>query len=124
VKKRRVHLLAAIETSNRRKGSIIMRITLEKGENLEVVIVEKEKIIGKLSLQLLGSVQIVEERRVVASAPEAAFTQGEAPQRKRRKRQLSPEARERLAEAQRRRWARARAQSAGQQGGGEQSGQQ
>jgi len=101
-----------------------MRITLEKGENLEVVIVEKDKVIGKLSLQLLGSVRIVEERHDVASAPEAVSAQGEAPQRKRRKRQLSPEARERLAEAQRRRWARFRAQSGGQQDGGEQSGQQ
>jgi hypothetical protein len=101
-----------------------MKIALEKGENLEVVIVDKDKLIGKLSLQLLGSARIVEERHDVPSAPEAVSAQGEAPQRKRRKRQLSPEARERLAEAQRRRWARVRAQGAEQQGGGEQSGQQ
>lgn len=90
-----------------------MKITLEKGENLEVVIVDREKVIGKLSLQLLTPVAVVPEKAA------SAELKAEAPAKKTRKRTLSPEARERLAQAQRERWARVRAMKE-QQGGGQQ----
>lgn len=91
-----------------------MKITLEKGENLEVVIVDKEKVIGKLSLQLLAPVAVATEKAVPAEL------KAEPPAKKTRKRMLSPEARERLAQAQRERWARVRAMKE-QQGGGQQA---
>ncbi|MGB9690675.1 MAG: hypothetical protein ACPL7D_00740 [Candidatus Sumerlaeaceae bacterium] len=95
-----------------------MKITLEKGENLEVVIVDKDKVIGKLVLQLSRlPVLAVEKASAAVAEPKA-----DAPAKKTRKRSLSPEARARLAQAQRERWARVRAMKE-QQGGGQEASQ-
>ncbi len=93
-----------------------MKITLEKGENLEVIIVEKDKVIGKLALQLTGVPVLAVEK----AAPVATEERSEFPAKRTRKRNLSPEARARLAEAQRQRWARIRALKE-QQGGADES---
>ena len=88
-----------------------MRISLEKGEVLEVAIVEGDRVVGSLSLTL---------RDMVASAPKAAAQAAMAAApvpRKRRtgKRYVSPEARARMAEAQKRRWEAYRASKAAPQ---------
>ncbi|MCX7625547.1 MAG: hypothetical protein N2Z21_04980 [Candidatus Sumerlaeaceae bacterium] len=91
-----------------------MKITLEKGENLEVIIVDKDKVVGKLLLQLLAQVAVPSEKTSQSEL------KADTPAKKPRKRTLSPEARERLAQAQRERWARVRAMKE-QQGGGQQA---
>ncbi|MCX7718257.1 MAG: hypothetical protein N2111_07635 [Candidatus Sumerlaeaceae bacterium] len=85
-----------------------MRISLEKGEVLDVAITEGDRVVGSLSLTL---------RDLVPSAPKAAAKAPAAAApatRKRRtgKRNVSPEARARMAEAQRRRWEAYRASKA------------
>ena len=85
-----------------------MKVTLEKGETLDVALVEGDRIVGTLSLQLreIGSgagVRTVSDstrRAAEATAESATGTTRTV----RRKRQISPEARAKMAEAQRRRW--------------------
>ncbi len=86
-----------------------MKVTLEKGETLDVALVENDRIVGTLSLQLrgvalAGSTRAVSEpsRRSVEAPAEKAASTGRGPGR--RKRQISAEARAKMADAQRRRW--------------------
>lgn len=95
-----------------------MRITLEKGENLEVLIVENDKVVGRLSLQLTAIAGISKEKATLAGETTEPTPAG----RTRARRTLSPEARAKLAQAQRERWARVRAQLQKQQGAGENQG--
>lgn len=85
-----------------------MRISLEKGEVLDVAITEGDRVVGSLSLTL---------RDLVPSAPKAAAKAPAAAapatgKRRTGKRNVSPEARARMAEAQRRRWEAYRASKA------------
>lgn len=85
-----------------------MKVTLEKGETLDVALVEDDRIVGTLSLQLRGvgsgaavrAVSDYSRRAAEAPAEPAAGTTRTG----RRKRQISAEARAKMAEAQRRRW--------------------
>ena len=83
-----------------------MRVALEAGELLEVAITEGDRIVGTLSLQLnsIGGSSKAASRSTVSSAGAAA------PARKQRKtrKPMSPEARARMAAAQKARWAKAR----------------
>ena len=81
-----------------------MRVALEQGETLEVAILEGDKVVGTLSLEMRSGSSA---GRSVSATPTAAPAQA---RRGRRggKRNISPEARAKMAEAQRRRWAKAR----------------
>jgi hypothetical protein len=89
-----------------------MKVTLEKGEVLEVAIIEGDRVVGSLSLTLRDTVP---SAAAAPAKPRAAAAAPAAPARKRRasgKRNVSPEARARMAEAQRRRWEAYRASKA------------
>lgn len=91
-----------------------MKVTLEKGETLDVALVEGDRIVGTLSLVLRGvSVGAAPRTRAEApaemAAPAARSNRGaRAAAGGRRKRNVSAEARAKMAEAQRRRWEKAR----------------
>jgi hypothetical protein len=76
-----------------------MKITLEKDEHLEIVIVDKGKTVGRLELELFSETTEEEQE------PEAKV-RAEMPARKVRKRKLSPEGRERIRKALLERWSR------------------
>ncbi|MGI8907205.1 MAG: hypothetical protein ACR2IE_12030 [Candidatus Sumerlaeaceae bacterium] len=79
-----------------------MKVTLERGEILDVALIDNDRIIGTLSLQLRGL--SVGARFSGASAPAAAADNaGKRNGRRRKRGPLSPEARARMADAQRRR---------------------
>jgi hypothetical protein len=89
-----------------------MRVALEQGESLEVAILENNRVVGTLSLEMRAAGGSAQAARPAASASASAS----APQQKRAasssgkrgrrggKRNISPEARQKMAEAQRRRW--------------------
>jgi hypothetical protein len=81
-----------------------MKVTLERGEVLDVALVENDRIIGTLSLQLRG---LSAAARFTGSAQAPAAVERTKRGNGRRKRgPLSAEARARMAEAQRRRRAK------------------
>jgi hypothetical protein len=94
-----------------------MKVALEFGESLEVALVQGDRIVGSLTLSLkgVGASPVVRSRATVAEAA-AEEAPADAPRRGRRKgkgrRQFSEEARARIAEAQRKRWAAARRKKA------------
>lgn len=88
-----------------------MKVTLEKGELIEIALTEGNQIVGTLSLQLQLGATTLPQRGRPAGRPAGSTTasQSEAPAggkpgRKRGGRKISAEARARMAEAQRRRW--------------------
>jgi hypothetical protein len=99
---------------------IFMKVALERGEVLEIALLEGNSVIGTLSLQLQanrgGAQMSFSSGRASASSSSAASQSagasagtGTTGKRGRRgRRQLSPEARERMRQAQLRRWAKAR----------------
>jgi hypothetical protein len=79
-----------------------MKVALEKGEVLEVALLENDKVVGILSFELKG-VGVAPVSRAAASSSASAAKRG-----RNKKRYVSPEARARMADAQRRRWERFR----------------
>ena len=79
-----------------------MKVALESGEVLEVAILDGERVVGTLSLQMKG---VGSSSRVgrPAGAPKAAAASDGATRRRKRK-PMSAETRAKMAEAQRRRW--------------------
>lgn len=86
-----------------------MKVALEFGEALEVALLENNRVVGSLSLVLrtAGAAPRVAAAPAKAAAPAAAKAS-------RKRRQLSPEARARMATAQKERWAKKRAADGGQ----------
>jgi hypothetical protein len=83
-----------------------MRVALETGEVLDVALIEDGRIVANLSLQLKsGNTSRLTAR---ATSTGASAEGGNARGRGRRKRVLSPEAREKMRQAQLRRWAKTR----------------
>lgn len=92
-----------------------MKVTLEKGETLDVALVEGDRIVGTLSLVLRGAGVGVgfrggaEAPAAEMAAPSARSARGaRGTSSARRKRNISPEARAKMADAQRRRWEKVR----------------
>ena len=76
----------------------MMKVALEKGEMLSVAILENDRVVGVLKLQL-GQAE--------GKAEKPAAQKKAAPGKK--KRNIPPESRRKMAEAQKRRWAKVRA---------------
>lgn len=81
-----------------------MKVALEQGETLEVAILDNDRVVGTLSMEMRGPGAAARPQRAASAAPQAAKAVG----RRRGKRNISREARARMAEAQRRRWAKYR----------------
>jgi hypothetical protein len=91
-----------------------MKVALEAGEVLEVAVLDGERVVGTLSLQLKGlssggrgvgrPAGSTSERAASPSAAESASGAG----RRRKRKPLSPETKAKMAEAQRRRWEKSR----------------
>jgi len=84
-----------------------MKVALEIGEVLDIALLEGERVIGTLSLELkglAGSTRV--GRPALASAREnkAAAAGVEGSGRRRKRKPMSAESRARMAEAQKRRW--------------------
>ncbi len=75
-----------------------MKFTLERGETLDVTLVENDRVVGTLSLELKGVFGGAKSAKMVSAAA-SEKTDGRKPRRR-----LSAEARARMAEAQKRRW--------------------
>jgi hypothetical protein len=101
-----------------------MRVTLEKGETLDVALVENERIVATFSIELrsisagAGEASKASEKPRVAQQP-AAAAEAAAPAAVKQprqksakaragKRNITEEARAKMAEAQKRRWAKFR----------------
>jgi len=90
-----------------------MKVALEAGEVLEVAVLDGDRVVGTLSLQLKGlssgtrgvgrPAGSTVERAASTSAAEPA-----AAGRRRKRKPLSPETKAKMAEAQRRRWEKSR----------------
>lgn len=81
-----------------------MKVALEAGEVLDVALIEGDRIIGTLSLQLKGLTATSRVGRPALSEARATG-EGATPGRRRKPRKpLSAETKARMAEAQRRRW--------------------
>lgn len=80
-----------------------MKVTLEKGETLDLAVIENDRVIGTISLELRGI--LLTHGASPAAAPASA---GSTAPKKPGKgvRHVSEESRSRMAEAQRRRWAK------------------
>lgn len=87
-----------------------MKVALEIGEALDVVLVEGDKLVGTLSLSLrgVGSGSGRGRSAGAGTSSEASSKEPGLTKTGRRRRTLSPEARAKMAEAQRRRWAKTR----------------
>lgn len=93
-----------------------MKVALERGEVLEIALLEGNSVVGTLSLQLQGnargtSVSFSSGSSASAGGSSASQSAGSTTSGKRGRRgrrQLSPEARERMRQAQLRRWAKTR----------------
>ena len=83
-----------------------MKVALEIGEVLDVALLDGERVIGTLSLELKGLAGVSRVGRPASSAREksAATGSNEAAGRRRKRKPMSAESRARMAEAQRRRW--------------------
>jgi hypothetical protein len=78
-----------------------MKVALEKGETLSVAILENDRVVGVLNLKLS------ETEEKAPKAPVSPKARGG-----KRKRNISAEARRKMAEAQKRRWDKYRATKA------------
>lgn len=90
-----------------------MKVALELGEALEVAILQNDRVVGTLSMRLQGpSGGAARQQAAPVAAPAAVGRKrrGRKPGRKAggRRRNISAEARAKMAEAQRRRWAKFR----------------
>lgn len=82
-----------------------MKVALEAGEVLDVAILDGERVIGTLSLQLnLGGAKQRVGRPAAASPKAAAAPAAEGTGRRKKRKPMSPETRAKMAEAQRKRW--------------------
>jgi hypothetical protein len=82
-------------------------VALDVGETLDVALVENDRIIGTLSLSLKGLGAAAQRTvRTGVSASNLSSEPGTTPTGRKPRRKLSPEARARMAEAQRLRWAK------------------
>jgi len=86
-----------------------MKVALDRGEVLDIALIEDERIIGTLSIELKGLVSAARgagrpagSSRSTASESETRETSGKKTRKKRKP--MSEEARARMAAAQRRRW--------------------
>ena len=82
-----------------------MKVALEKGEKMNVSIVENDKIVGTLTITFESVLAPKAPKSAPAEAPSAA------PMKTRKKRTVSPEAREKMRQAQLRRWEKIRGQA-------------
>jgi hypothetical protein len=81
-----------------------MKVAMEIGETLDVALIDGDRMVGTLSLSLKG-VNVVKQVKAAAAAVSHAVATGKG--RKRGgKRRVSAESRARMAEAQRKRWAK------------------
>ena len=89
-----------------------MKVALEAGEVLDIALIEGERIIGTLSLQLKGLSAGSRLGRTAGTSARAASApaEGTGSGRRRKRKPMSDEARQRMAEAQRKRWEKARGQ--------------
>lgn len=82
-----------------------MKVALEQGDTLEVAILEGDRVVGTLCLEMRSATASSVVRPAAVAAAAGAYKRGG---RRGGKRNISPEARARMAEAQRRRWAKYR----------------
>ena len=86
-----------------------MKVALEAGEVLDIALLEGERVIGTLSLELKGLVSASRVGRPAGSSKAAsAAAEGAGAGRRRKRKPMSPEAKARMAEAQRKRWEKTR----------------
>jgi hypothetical protein len=80
-----------------------MKVAMEIGESLDVALIDGDRMVGTLSLSLRGVTAAgpVKAAAVAAAAKKAGRRGG--------KRKVSPESRAKMAEAQKKRWAKFRA---------------
>jgi len=82
-----------------------MKVALEIGEVLDVALLEGERVIGTLSLELKGLAGASRVGRPASATREAKAVAGtEGTGRRRKRKPMSAESRARMAEAQKRRW--------------------
>lgn len=89
-----------------------MKVALEAGEVLDVALLEGDRVIGTLSLQIKGVAKTSKVGRPagVSSSASSSDDGADAPVKKRKARKpLSPEVRARMAAAQKARWEQRRA---------------
>jgi hypothetical protein len=88
-----------------------MKVAMEIGETLDVALIDGDRMVGTLSLSLKGVNAVKQVKAAKAAVSNAVAT---AKGRKRGgKRRVSAESRARMAEAQRKRWAKFHASKPG-----------
>lgn len=92
-----------------------MKVALEAGEVLDIALVDGERIIGTVSLQLKGLTGASRVGRPAGTSAKSASTGSESAGggRRRKRKPMSEEARQRMAEAQRKRWEKVRSSEGG-----------
>lgn len=87
-----------------------MKVALESGEVLDIALIEGERVIGTLSLQLKDLTSTSRAGRPAGVSARASASDGAGEGRKTRKRRkpMSDEARARMAAAQKARWEKKR----------------
>ncbi|MCX7019845.1 MAG: hypothetical protein WCK47_07215 [bacterium] len=79
-----------------------MKVALEQGDKMSVSIVENDKIVGTLTITF--------DKVASVKAVKAAVAETAAPEKTKKKRSVSKEAREKMRQAQLRRWEKIRDQ--------------
>lgn len=86
-----------------------MKVALEADEVLEVAVLDGDKVIGTLSLQLKGLTSASSARR---GRPPAIAKEEATPRKRRQRKPMSAETRARMAAAQKARWEKRNAEQA------------
>ena len=81
-----------------------MKVALEAGEVLEVAIIDGDRVVGNLSLQLKGIGGSRVGRPAGSSSAKAASSDEPAAGRRRKRKPMSAETKARMAAAQKARW--------------------
>lgn len=90
-----------------------MKVTLEKGEPLDIALIEQDRVVGTLSIVLNGSFGSKSSSRESARSSAPDLSSETLTKTGRKRRNISPEARARMADAQKRRWEKQRAAKGG-----------
>lgn len=92
-----------------------MKVALESGEVLDIAILDGERVVGTVSLQLKDMISTSRAGRPAGSSAKAASSEGgEGRKTRKRRKPMSDEARARMAAAQKARWEKKRSGAASQ----------
>lgn len=93
-----------------------MKVALETGEVLEVAVLDGDKVVGTLSLQLKG---LSGASGVKRGRPAGTVKEDVTPRKRRQRKPMSAETRARMAAAQKARWEKRNAEQAAESGSNE-----